>query len=265
MSLNVDHLTVSYGAKRVLDKLQLSNIAAGRLTVLLGPNAAGKSTLFKSLAGLIAAEAASISLNGVELQSLTRAKRFQSVSYMPQVFSANVHLTVFEAVLLARKSLSRWQVDEDDLDAVEIWLQRCQVESLADRYVSELSGGQQQLVSLCQMMVRSPDLILLDEPTSALDLKRQLQVMSLLKAETVKRNAVTIVAMHDLGLAARFADQVILMNAGRVLGQGDTETLFSSSLITETYGVQVEVLRSSRGELIVAPLTSDEAGNLSGL
>jgi iron complex transport system ATP-binding protein len=251
LSLSVKNLNFSYPEKQVLRNVSLSGLPKGKLTVLLGPNAAGKSTFFRSLAGLVDADYEQIIINDKALNELSIAERTQLVCYMPQMFSTNAMLTVFEVVLLAQKQLNTWSVSESDVKAVELLLQQFEIEHLAQRHISELSGGQQQLVSLCQAMARSAELFLLDEPTSALDLRHQLQVMERLKDETKKRNVISIIALHDLSLAARFADNLLIMKNGQLLGHGETEAIFSSPLIADTYGIEIELLRDAKGSLVV--------------
>ncbi|PCJ29468.1 MAG: iron ABC transporter ATP-binding protein [Gammaproteobacteria bacterium] len=252
MSLIIKNLNFSYSDKHVLKNISLSHLPKGQLTVLLGPNAAGKSTFFRSLAGLIEADYEHISINDKKLNELSAAERSQRVCYMPQIFSTHAMLTVFEVVLLAQKELTSWSVSGDDIEAVESLLKQFEIDHLAQRYISELSGGQQQLVSICQAMARSAELFLLDEPTSALDLRHQLKVMQRLKDETQQRNVTTIIALHDLGLAARFADNLLLMKDGKLVGHGETEAMFASPLIEDIYGIEIELFRNAKGSLVVA-------------
>ena len=252
MSLVIEGLQVSYGKHQVIKDLTLPSIKAGELTVLLGPNAAGKSTFFKAIAGLQSSQSNTISVNNVELKAMKNAERLRRVSYMPQNFSVTAALSVFEVILLARKQLQGWRVNREDIEAVDQQLELLGISHLADRTIDELSGGQQQLVSLCQSLIRNAEVLLLDEPTSALDLQRQLQVLHLVREYTQQNNIVTIVAVHDLNLAARFADSVMVMDTGAIKDHGDTETVFKSGVIEETYGVDIELLRCHRGGLVIS-------------
>ncbi|NBC48984.1 MAG: ATP-binding cassette domain-containing protein [Gammaproteobacteria bacterium] len=251
MSLHVRGLDFAYPAKPVLQGIDTGALAAGQLTALLGPNAAGKSTLFRCIAGLLPPQAGEIQLGEARLHDLPRAERIRRVCYMPQTFSSSAALTVFEVVLLARKHLQDWQVRDDDVAIVERLLQRCGLVHLAERYIGELSGGQQQMVSICQAMLRPADVFLLDEPTSALDLRHQLEMMQTLRDLTSERQVVTIAAMHDLNLAARFANHLLLMRAGRILAAGPKEEILSSPVLAETYGVKIELGRTSDGGMMV--------------
>ncbi len=159
---------------------------------------------------------------------------------------------MFEIVLLEKKNNEGWSVTVDDIDSVEKNLERLGIEHLSDMYVGDLSGGQQQMVSICQALIRSPKLFLLDEPTSALDLRHQLDILTAVREITAERNVITIIALHDLNLAARFASQVILMKHGRILAFGDTEEVLASPLVGQTYDVNIELGRTKTGFLSVS-------------
>lgn len=252
MSLRVDKLNCAYGSKAILKDISLEAVPRGQLSALTGPNAAGKSTLFKSLAGLVPASANSLSLDGQALSQLSQAERFAKVCYMPQGFSSNAALTVFEAVLLAHKQLSGWRVNEADIEAVAAALDYLGIGQLAGRYIGELSGGQQQLVSLCQALSRNADILLLDEPTSALDLQRQLQVLTLLQQHCRQHNSVCIVSIHDLSLAARFAEHLLVLRDGQLISAGETDTIMQSGAIERCYDVEIELLRCRQQTPVVA-------------
>lgn len=252
MSLSVDALRFAYGKTKVLRGLSLAPLPRGSLIALIGPNAAGKSTLFQCLAGILRPQAGRITLNGLDLLDLSRREHLHRVCYMPQSYAASAALTVFEVILLARQRLSHQRSKAEDLDRVDALLKQFDIEALSDRLISDLSGGQQQLVSLCQALARDAELFLLDEPTSALDLKRQLQVLGQLTAETRQRSALTMIAVHDLSLAARFADHVVVLDGGTISAAGPTEAVFSSGVIEGTFDVDIELLRSEASDLIVA-------------
>lgn len=171
---------------------------------------------------------------------------------MPQAFTCNAALTVFEIVLLARKHLHGWRVADDDIEAVAETLRRVGIEHLAELFVGDLSGGQQQMVSIAQALVREPDVFLLDEPTSALDLRHQLEIMETIRDVVRERGIIVVVALHDLNLAARFADQVTLMREGRIVAEGTPGDVLSSSELGDTYGIAIELYETKGGHLTVA-------------
>lgn len=161
-------------------------------------------------------------------------------------------LCVFDVVLIARRAM----VGESraaGIGRVEAVLEGLGIYHLSDRPVCELSGGQQQLVALAQALVRDPDVLLLDEPTSALDLRRQLEVLHLVRRLTAERDLVTVAALHDLGFASRFADRFLLLHEGRIAADGAPHEVVSDPLAGAAYGVDIRLERTSRGDLVVDP------------
>lgn len=250
-ALRVRDLSFAYGREPILSDVTLPDLRPGTLAALIGPNASGKSTLFRCVAGMLRCDAV-IRLGGESLKSLGRRQWSTRVAYMPQSFASNAALTVFEVVLLARKQLHGWQVSSDDIAAVAEALRRMGIEHLSEAFIGDLSGGQQQMVSICQALVRRAKVLLLDEPTSALDLRHQLEVMELLRGETQTQGWITIVALHDLNLAARYADEAILLRRGRTAGAGEPAKVLESPELAATYGVEIELHRSSSGALQVS-------------
>ena len=252
MTLAARKLDFAYDLTPVLRGVSFAALDGGALTAVIGPNAAGKSTLFRCIAGLVATPGGMLFLDGEDVTTLPRRDRARRICYLPQSYSSNAALTVFEVVLLARMHLGRWRVTDRDAEAVAALLARVGVESLAETYVGELSGGQQQLVSICQALAREPEVFLLDEPTSALDLRHQLEVLELVRSVTRERGCVTLVALHDLNLAARFADRLLLMADGACISEGAPDEVLRRADIAHTYGVQVELLATRAGGLAVS-------------
>lgn len=252
MSLDVKSLNCAYGYKTVLHDININNIVPGSFVALIGPNAAGKSTLFKALAGLVPMTADVMQLGASNLLESSRETCSSRVCYLPQMIANTANLTVFETILLAKKSNQSWAVTDQDIAAASALVADFQLESIAHKNINELSGGQQQLASICQALIRKPDLYLLDEPTSALDIHRELQVLHSLKQQTYERGIITILSMHNLTLAAKFADQLIVIKGGTISAQGATEDVLASGVIDLTYGVEIEVLRSKQGEPVIS-------------
>lgn len=251
MSLEINDLSAGYGNRTILRDINVPAIEPGSFIGLIGPNAAGKSTLFKTLAGLITPMTGSIQLNGTDITHLPRRDRARRVAYMPQAYGCNALLTVFESVLLALKQTSGWRVKDDNLDRVSDTLAALGLSHLASRGIADLSGGQAQMVAVAQTLVRQPEVILLDEPTSALDLHHQLSVMTSIRAEANRRKPVVMAALHDLNLAAKFCDRLILIRSGRILADGTPADILSLPAIGETYRVQTDLERTRRGDLFV--------------
>ncbi|WP_342358617.1 ABC transporter ATP-binding protein [Terrarubrum flagellatum] len=256
MSLSVSNLVFDYGAGAVLRGLDTGALQRGRLAALVGPNGSGKSTFFRCIAGLLDPASGAIAFDGVSLGALSARERARKVFYLSQDAGARVALSVFDVILLARKSLHRGfalAASHDDMRAVENVIEELNLSAFASRDISTLSGGQRQLAAIGQALVREPNILLLDEPTSALDVRRQLDVMEIVRAATRRRDIVTIVAIHDLSLAARFADHVMVLNDGRIAQGGAPDEVLAHPVVSETYSVGVHLERSARGTLLVEP------------
>ncbi|MGB1007607.1 MAG: ABC transporter ATP-binding protein, partial [Thalassobaculaceae bacterium] len=153
MSLNAEGLTFSYAKRPILTNVTLTSLAPGKLTVLIGPNASGKSTLFRVIAGLLRPATGTVSLNNVDLSGLSTKVRLQRVCFMPQFFTTSAVLKVFDVVMMAHKNLSGWRVTSQDTHAVGQILHESQIGHLAEAYIGELSGGQAQMVSVAQALI----------------------------------------------------------------------------------------------------------------
>lgn len=250
-ALSVEGLNFSYGRRQVLQDVGFEALQPGRLTALIGPNAAGKSTLFRLISGLKKPSSGTVRLGDKDLASVPNRERLKRVCFMPQFFTANAALTVFDVVMMAHKQLQGWHVSEEDIQTVAKALETSGIGHLSEAYISDLSGGQSQMVSVVQSLVRKSEVYLFDEPTSALDLRHQLDVLERIRQMVVDRNAVGIVALHDLNLAARFADHLVLLGKGRVLAEGAPADVFATDVLAQTYGVDIEVFQGPREDLLV--------------
>lgn len=251
-TLTVSNLSHTYGRRQVLHDISFSALTPGSLVGLIGPNAAGKSTLFKCLSGMQKARSGEILLGNENLILLTPKQRLKKICFMPQFFAANAALSVFEVVLMSYKQLAGWNVSKNDRLAVARTLDDAGIGHLSEANISELSGGQTQMVSLCQSLVRQANVYLFDEPTSALDLRHQLQGLTRVRDAMKARNAIGIVALHDLNLAARFADHLLLIGNGKLLAEGEPNDVLRQEVISQTYGVNIDVLQSQQETLHVS-------------
>jgi iron complex transport system ATP-binding protein len=218
----------------------------GEVLAVIGPNGSGKSSLVKAIAGLVKHEGV-VRFDG----STARPER---IGYMPQDIGARAALTVLEAVLLGRLGRLGLRVRPDDLAAVEAVLGELDLMPLASRYLGELSGGQRQLVFLAQALASEPALLLLDEPISALDIRHQLEVMEIVLRMTRARGLTTLVILHDLNIAARFADRVLVMRSGRAVCCGQPEAVIDAAMVASVFGVEATLSSDPQGRLIVTPL-----------
>lgn len=254
MRLEIADLRFGYGSKSVLENIEMQ-ASPREITAVIGPNASGKTTLLKCIAGILKPEG-SIVLDGKEMNNFKKEEITKYVSYLPQESSANAVLTVFEAVLLGRLHLLSWRVGDDALTLVSEVLEDLEIDDLASRYLNELSGGQKQMVSIAQSLVREPKVLLLDEPTSSLDLQHQLEVLDLIRDVTVEREITTLIALHDLNLAARYANKFVVMHNGAVYASGKPASVLTPETVRYIYGVNSTVYVDGDGIPQITPISS---------
>lgn len=227
-----------YGNKLTISGVSTPSIAAGEIVAVIGPNAAGKSTLFKRIAGLLKGPGI------VDVTGSARGKK--AISYMPQDTSANAVLTVYESLLLARKQGQSWAVADMDLTLIDKVMEAINITPIAFRDLGALSGGQRQLVAIAQVLVREPEIILMDEPTSALDLHRQVEVLSFMRQQARQKDMIVLIAIHDLNQALRFADKVLVIADGRMRAVGTSAEVITTQMLREVYKVDARIEKCTR-------------------
>jgi iron complex transport system ATP-binding protein len=244
VSIRLDDLGARHGKVVALSGVTTTPFHPGEVVAVLGPNAAGKSTLFKRMAGILPGG------GRVELAHADGARApspEDAIRYMPQETQTTAALTVYECVVLARKQGGAHRVSDSDLEAVDRAIADLGIADIAERNVGDLSGGQRQLVSLAQTLVREPRVLLLDEPTSALDLHRQVEVLSLVRALGKDRRMVTFIALHDLNHALRFADRALVISGGTLWSEGPVTEVVGPDLLRAVYRVEARIEACSRG------------------
>lgn len=239
VTIRLEALGARYGRNLLLRDVTTPPFGGGDVVAVIGPNAAGKSTLFKRIAGLLEGPG--------RLHVEGPALRRNGICYMPQDTFANAVLTVYESVLLARKQGAGWSVSDDDLNHIDEIIAALGIAGIAFRNIGELSSGQRQLVGLAQALVREPEILLMDEPTSALDLSRQVEVLTYMRSLAQARGMVVLIALHDLNHALRFCNQVMVIANGRLVASGQSSEIITPALLREVYRVEARIETCSRG------------------
>ncbi|WP_337172877.1 ABC transporter ATP-binding protein [Gemmatimonas aurantiaca] len=247
-SLEIRDLSAGYRHRPVLHDVTLPILPAGQHLALVGPNGAGKSTLLRVLAGLVEGRG-HVTFEGLDLLRVSPMIRAQCVAFMPQTLPHDVTLTVLDGLLGALKASPLASpvntMEEAQRRAIEV-LERIGIAHLALQPLHHLSGGERQLAALAQAIVREPSMLLLDEPTSALDLRHQVTVMSIARA-LAREGRLVISVLHDLTLAARWADQLVVLHEGRIQAIGAPADALTSQLLSRIYDVDARVEPCSFG------------------
>ena len=239
VTLTLDDVGVRYGRKLAVEGVTAPPIRGGALTAVIGPNAAGKSSLFRRIAGLAKGP------GRVEVRG--EGKAVPRVCYMPPDTGANAVLSVYESIVLASRQGASWAVTDEDLGRIDDVLASLRIGDIAFRNLGELSGGQRQMVALAHALVREPDVLLMDEPTSALDLARQAEVLSLMARLARARDMAVLIALHDINHALRHCRDVIVIDGGRMVAAGPVAEIVTPAFLRRVYRVEARVETCSRG------------------
>jgi iron complex transport system ATP-binding protein len=247
--LSLANFSAGYPKRKVIRELSVPLLERGKITVLLGPNGSGKSTLLRAMAGLNASDG-EIWLDNENLMAMPFSRRAEKVVYLPQTLPAGVHLHVLESIIVAQRASGGLHSAEKESQVMAL-LRQLGIEHLAMSYLDQLSGGQKQLVGLAQSLIRQPSLLLLDEPLSALDLNYQFHVMDLVRKETQKRNIITVVVVHDINIALRHGDHILMLKNGDLIADGAPADVISQESLAQVYGVRGRIEPCSQGQLQV--------------
>ena len=241
--LRIENLSVSYGSRRVLYQVSLE-VKSGEVLALIGPNGAGKSTLVRAVSGVIPAQAGKVRTNGDDLLSLPPMQRARFLAVVPQVVNMPPAFTAWETVLMGRTPYLNFlgQVSAKDEQIARLALTKVDALDLANRRVGELSGGEQQRVLLARALAQSTPILLPDEPTVHLDLQHQVSLMETVRTLAHADGLAVLIALHDLNLAARYADRVALLVSGEIKAVGTPMQVLTPELISAAYHLQVQVV-----------------------
>lgn len=243
-------ITVARGARRIVDSADLT-LNAGELTILAGPNGAGKTTLARAMAGLIAADG-SIAFDGANLHTLPPRVRARAISYLPQGHEFHWPMRVDSIVALGREPHADpfSQTSAKDHVAIERAMEATDVGQFSARLITTLSGGERARVAIARALATEASVLIADEPTASLDERHQLIVMDLLQ-RIAHQGAAVLAIIHDLALAMRFADRVVIMNEGRIVANNTPLLALTPDRIADVFGISVNRVETPDGPLLL--------------
>ncbi|MCT4562717.1 MAG: ABC transporter ATP-binding protein [Maledivibacter sp.] len=238
MTVYINGLEFSYAREKILKGINL-NILPGEHVCILGPNGAGKSTLIKCMDGLLKPQKGDIRIDGRSIGDMKREEIAKKLGYVPQSSTNLFTLKVFDMVLLGRRPHTTWRSSENDKRKVLNALELLNIEHLAMKNFNEISGGQQQKVIIARAIAQETDILLLDEATSNLDIRHQLEVMDIIRRLVDELGISAVMIVHDLNIAARYSDKIIIMNEGEIAAYGTPEEVLTEENISSVYGVEI--------------------------
>jgi iron complex transport system ATP-binding protein len=259
--IELRNVSVSYKESVALHDVSYG-VARGEWLGLIGANGAGKTTLLRSLARLVHFQG-EVLIDGVLASTLSRRRFAQLVAYVPQKPEFPPEMRAIDYVALGRMPHLGYFGAEgaDDREVCFQLLGRLSLDSKADRLLTTLSGGELQRLVLARALAQEAPVMLLDEPTSALDLGRRVEALELVDELRIERDLTVISAMHDLTLAAQFADQLLLLAEGKIVSTGTAIEVFSEDSLDFHFGTRVRILRTEDGELVVVPRRTHPKGH----
>lgn len=254
--LSADGVTLGYGERVIVDGLSL-DIAPGVITTVIGPNGCGKSTLLRSLGRLLKPSAGQVLLDGKAISSMKTKDVARIVGMLPQTPVAPEGLTVADLVARGRHPHQSWirQWSATDESEVLTALEQTGIADLAHRSLDDLSGGQRQRAWISMALAQGTDILLLDEPTTYLDLAHSLEVLDLVDRLHDELGRTVVMVLHDLNLAIRYSDQLIVMRDGRIIAKGAPADIIDAELLREVFGLEATVLEDPMsGRPMIVPI-----------
>ncbi len=271
MNSNGRHAISSSGLRYEVDSTTLLEevdleAAGGQFVGLIGPNGAGKTTLLRTIAGVIGMSGGEVILEGADLASLSARQVAERLALVPQIAPYTHGFNVMELVLMGRyPHLGRFQIEgKQDARVVQDAMRQSETEQFADRTLETLSGGERQRVFIARALAQQPRILLMDEPTANLDVLHQFKVMDIVRG-LVDGGLTAVAAIHDLNMAARYCDRLVVMSSGRVVAQGEPRDVLTRETIRAAFGIESELREdAATGCLAVSMIGPAQARPLNG-
>jgi iron complex transport system ATP-binding protein len=253
--LEIQRLSVAYSDHMVLKDISLI-LDPGSVLVIIGPNGAGKTTLIRALSGVIPIQSGKVAVDGLDLAGMSEPERAKKIAVVPQARNLPPAFTGWETVLLGRTPHINWfgQTSPTDEIIVHQAMERTDTLALADRRVGELSGGEQQRLLLARALAQQASILLLDEPVTHLDLHYQISILDQIRKLAKDDSLGVLAVLHDLNMAARFADAAALLVEGEIRAAGAPEEVLTPALLSDAYSLPRDVFQYfSIGEPVFIP------------
>lgn len=251
MEVKFERLHFGYNRKReILHGIDL-NLPSNKFIAVLGPNGCGKTTLVKQINRILRAQSGTVQIGDRQVSQLEPSELAKLIAYVPQMTSGVMNGSVMDTVMLGRRPYIQWKPTDEDLEIVAKALIRLDISHLSQRLFNQLSGGQKQTVLIARALAQVPDIYLFDEPVSFLDVKNQLEIMAIGRELVEQDGKTVIMVLHDLNMALRFADHVVIMKDGNVFAQGAPRDVITEENILAVYGTHAEI---KNGEYVITSL-----------
>lgn len=241
MSLNIKDIEFDYGKKNVLKGIGFS-CNRGEVISIVGPNGSGKTTFLKCINRILEVKNGGVTFEKSNILGMEYEDVAKKIAYVPQMLKETFSVPVIDVIMMGRTPHIRWKVSDDDLDIVINIMKEMKIDDLAREPYSTLSGGQRQKVLIARALAQETDIYLLDEPISFLDIKNQIEVMKLTRKVAKEDNKIVVMVIHDLNMAKKYSDKILLMDKGQVVDFGASHEVLCKENIKKVYDVDVDII-----------------------
>lgn len=238
--IEVRQLSKQYGGKRVVDNVSV-RIEKGKITSFIGPNGAGKSTLLSMMSRLVPKDAGEVWIEGKEIGQYKSSELAKKISILKQSNQISVRLTVRELVSFGRFPYSQGKLTKDDWKHVDEAIAYMELQDLQNRFLDQLSGGQNQRAFIAMTIAQNTDYVLLDEPLNNLDMRHSVQIMKVLRRLADELGKTVVIVIHDINFASVYSDFIVALKDGKVVKEGARESIIESSVLKEVYDMDIPI------------------------